>query len=161
MKVSVRLVSRASQCMRSGNAALIQHRGLTTSSLSHGDSSPQEKPKLKTLADIPTPSGFAETAKMIKMQSSFTDVKTRGKFVYNLFSDLWHNHGDVVKVSTLFKIIILIPYCAKLVALCYLPLAWSVLPGVDYGLSRAMHCQIQPATRQACRLDIFLAIKGS
>ena len=131
MKVSVSLVSRASQCMKSGNAALIHHRGLTTLLRSHGDSSPQEKPKLKTLADIPTPSGFAETAKMIKMQSSFTDVKTRGKFVYNLFSDLWHNHGDVVKVSTtLFKLIVLIPYCVKLVALCYLPLAWSVLTGV-------------------------------
>ena len=52
---------------------------------------------------------------------------------------------DLVSVYLVVNCISM-PYFAKLVALCYLPLAWSVLPGVDYGLSRAMHCQIQPAT---------------
>ena len=101
MKVSVRLVSRASSCYRSVNTTLIQHRGLNTTSSNHGDSSPQEKPKLKTLDDMPTPSGLLEAAKMIKTYN-FDDAKTRGKFMYNFFSDLWRNHGDIVKVSKSF-----------------------------------------------------------
>ena len=57
--------------------------------------SQKEAPPIKTLADIPTPSGIGETFKILKVLRS-PSPEVRGKFMYNYFLDIWARYGDVV-----------------------------------------------------------------